>query len=164
MNRIIDFVKRLFIRNNILKAVPGEYFINIKECYKWVILSVPDANYKYYDIHVYHWDRTHEHTTITTINLNIIHLSTYTTKEKYSIQDFLYHINSLIDYNESNNHHISNLHFRKVIIRLESEAIKIQSVWRSYIRKKHKAVSIIEKHMLHYLYKPGGPLAPICFK
>lgn len=41
---------------------------------------------------------------------------------------------------------------------------KLYKKWRHYnIAKKRKAVRTIEKYMMHFLYKQGGPLAPLCF-
>ena len=43
-------------------------------------------------------------------------------------------------------------------------AKKIQTAWRRHCaNKKRKAVAVIERHVLHYLYKPGGRLAPVRF-
>ena len=43
-------------------------------------------------------------------------------------------------------------------------AKKIQAAWRRHCaNKKRKAVAVIERHVLHYLYKPGGRLAPVRF-
>ena len=43
-------------------------------------------------------------------------------------------------------------------------ATKIQKAWRRHdADKKRKAVAVIERHLLHHFYKPGGMLAPVCF-
>ena len=165
MNRIIDFVKRLFIRPKTRQWCSGEYFYHPKYCYRFTILSVPDEHYRFYDIYEYNWNEC-THATISISNIyDFIIPYDFTLRDdiiwKYSIEEFLESIYYAID----NTDDFNVVLFNKVITRFISAANKIQRTWQNYnLRKKRKAVAIIEKYTLHYLYRPDGPLAPICFK
>ena len=75
----------------------------------------------------------------------------------YGAQDIYLSDNVKITFFKIIYNRFSNFDVRK----FEAATIIIQNAWRLHVTCK--AVSIIEKHVLDYLYRPGGRLAPVCF-
>jgi hypothetical protein len=169
MNNVIGFIKHLLFRKNTLTSIqflPGHYFYDPKHCRRYTILSVPDDTYIFYDIHVYDKKEGEgrKHYTFSLEDMRDFVYQGFTPRPeevlKYSIVEFLESIYTAVSYTG----YLDISPFAKVIIRFSDAAKVIQRRWKHYnTEKKRKAVRVIEKYISHYLYKPGGPLAPTCF-
>ena len=140
--------------------LPGDRYYYDNQWF--TILTVPDKNYKYYDISVLSLTnvRLAYSACITTfIPRNTIN-SKYYLKFKSTKRFIEYLQNAMI-------HDINKNLYNKVIHQYETAAIHIQYAWRRYKNqitiKRKNAVILIEKNALHMLYRPGGRLAPTCF-
>jgi hypothetical protein len=167
MNKLFGFIKHLLFRvktqtsNPIsINYSPGDYYYHPESCQRITVLSVPNKNYKFYDVYLYDWGDC-LHTTFSIANMqNFIFKPRPDQVWKYSIEEFIESIYNAVDLTDD----LDISLFTKVITRFENAAKVIQKRWTYHnTQKKLRAVRIIENHVLHYLYKPHGSLAPICF-
>jgi hypothetical protein len=163
MNYINSFINNYFYYKNIKqKWFRGDYFNHPKNNNKFMILTTPDKNNKTYTICEYDKENTifGMHFIFKVSDFKFIKNNNIKYKT-YNIKEYIEHIYNDIE----NTNSIFKYYLYEEFHKLNRAASKIQIAWKKYnINKKRKAVAIIEKYVLHYLYKPGNPCAIKTYK
>ena len=161
-NRIIYMIKYALQKRNVVKPEKyyiGDYFYPVGSMRRFSILSTPNKENNFmYDVHEYNFEEYSEftHYTFSVHEINNVNAPVW----KYSMEDFLETIYCACDHDVD----IDISKFQKVLLRFNTAATKIQQAWRIYdFKRKQQAVDIITQHVLHHLYRPGGPLCKTQF-